>query len=112
VKYDGFCVPAGKLGERAKISSRRGADFTDRFSGIAEAVRGRSADRALIDGGAIVPRDGGRSDFGTPAVWSGNRGRWFRMQPSFTARAIRCAVDDGRARSRRTVDVLSTAIAK
>ena len=53
MKYDGFCVPAGKLGERAKISSRRGADFTDRFSGIAEAVRGLSADRALIDGGAI-----------------------------------------------------------
>jgi hypothetical protein len=29
-----------KQGERVKIWSRRGADFTDRFATIAEAVRG------------------------------------------------------------------------
>jgi bifunctional non-homologous end joining protein LigD len=63
VKHDGFRILARKLGERANVWSRRGADFTDRFSAIAEAVRGLKADRALIDGEAIVMRDDGRSDF-------------------------------------------------
>jgi bifunctional non-homologous end joining protein LigD len=40
---------------------RRGADFTYRFPTIAEAVRGLSADRALIDGEAVVLRDDRRS---------------------------------------------------
>jgi hypothetical protein len=74
------------------------------FPTIAEAVRGESVDRAFIDGEAVVLTGDGRSGFGAPAVWSGHRGRRLRMQPPFTARAIRCAVDDGRARSRRTVD--------
>ena len=47
VKHDGFRILVRKLGERAKVWSRRGADFTDRFLGIAEAVRGLAVDRAL-----------------------------------------------------------------
>jgi hypothetical protein len=47
-----------------QVRSRRGADFTDRFSGVAEAVCGLSVDRALIDGEAVVLRDDGRGDFG------------------------------------------------
>ena len=43
--------------------SRRGADFTERFPAIAEAVRGLPVDQALIDGEAVVFRDDGRSDF-------------------------------------------------
>jgi bifunctional non-homologous end joining protein LigD len=54
VKHDGFRILAHKLGERAKIRSRRGADFTDRFPAIAEAVRGLSADQALNDGGGVA----------------------------------------------------------
>jgi bifunctional non-homologous end joining protein LigD len=38
VKHDGFRVLARKQGERAKIWSRRGMDFTYRFPAIAEAV--------------------------------------------------------------------------
>ena len=64
VKHDGFRVLVRKLGERAKVWSRRGADFTDRFLGIAEAARRLSLDRALVDGEAVVFRDDGRSDFG------------------------------------------------
>jgi bifunctional non-homologous end joining protein LigD len=55
IKHDGFRVLAWKRGERA--------DFTDRFSRIAEAVRGLSADEALIDGEAVIFQDDGRSDF-------------------------------------------------
>ena len=46
-----------------QVWSRRGADFSYRFPGIAEAVRGLSADEALIDGEAVVLRIDGRSDF-------------------------------------------------
>ena len=63
VKHDGFGILARKQGERVKIWSRRGADFTDRFSRIAESVRGLPADEALIDGEAVVFQDDGRSDF-------------------------------------------------
>jgi bifunctional non-homologous end joining protein LigD len=52
-----------KQGERVKVWSRRGADFTDRLSRFADAVRGLSADEALIDGEAVVFRDDGRSNF-------------------------------------------------
>ena len=65
VKHDGFRLLVRKLGERSKVWSRRGADFTDRFSGIAEAVRSLKVDRALIDGEAVVIMDDGRSDFGS-----------------------------------------------
>jgi bifunctional non-homologous end joining protein LigD len=63
VKHDGFRILARKQGER--VWSRRGADFTNRFSMIAEAVRGLSANQALIDGEAVVLRNDGRSDFVT-----------------------------------------------
>ena len=63
VKHDGFRILAHKQGERVTLWSRRGADFTDRFSRIAEAVRGLSAGEALIDGEAVVFQDDGRSDF-------------------------------------------------
>src|SRR6516162_9008892 len=57
VKHDGFQILACKLGERASVWSRCGADFTDRFPAIAETVRGLAVDRALIDGEAVVLRD-------------------------------------------------------
>jgi len=63
VKDGGFRVLARKQRERVLLWSRRGADFTDRFSRIAEAVRGLNADDALIDGEAVVFQDDGRSDF-------------------------------------------------
>jgi bifunctional non-homologous end joining protein LigD len=46
-----------------KLWTRHGTDFTDRFPRIAEAVRGLAAERALIDGEAVVFRPDGRSDF-------------------------------------------------
>jgi bifunctional non-homologous end joining protein LigD len=63
IKHDGFRIIAWKRGDLVKIWSRRAADFTDRFQGIAEAVRGLNANKALIDGEAVVFQDDGRSDF-------------------------------------------------
>jgi bifunctional non-homologous end joining protein LigD len=61
-KHDGFRILAWKRGERVRVWSRRGADFTDRFQRIADAVRGLNVDEALIDGEAVVFQDDGRSD--------------------------------------------------
>jgi bifunctional non-homologous end joining protein LigD len=63
IKHDGFRILAWKQGERVQVWSRRGADLTDRFARIAEAVRGLNADEAMIDGEAVVFQDDGRSDF-------------------------------------------------
>jgi bifunctional non-homologous end joining protein LigD len=63
VKHDGFRILARKQGERVQVWSRRGADFSHRFSAIAEAVRGLACDSALLDGEAVVLRKDGRSDF-------------------------------------------------
>ena len=63
VKHDGFRLLALKDGGRVRLWSRRGADFTDRFLRIAEAVRRLPADRALLDGEAVVFRPDGLSDF-------------------------------------------------
>jgi bifunctional non-homologous end joining protein LigD len=62
IKHDGFRIVALKQGALVKVWSRRVADFTDRFSRIAEAVRGLSVDEAMIDGEAVVFQDDGRSD--------------------------------------------------
>jgi bifunctional non-homologous end joining protein LigD len=63
IKHDGFRILAWKRGERVLVWSRRGADFTDRFQRIADAVRGLPTDEAMIDGEAVVFLDDGRSDF-------------------------------------------------
>jgi bifunctional non-homologous end joining protein LigD len=63
VKFDGFRLLGFKDGERVKLWSRRGADFTSRFPRIAEAVRGLSVERTLLDGEAVVLRADGQSDF-------------------------------------------------
>jgi ATP-dependent DNA ligase len=64
VKHDGWRILASKQGERVQLWTRHGAAFKDRFSRIAEAVHGLGADEALIDGEAVLLRDGGGSDFG------------------------------------------------
>jgi bifunctional non-homologous end joining protein LigD len=63
IKHYGFRVLALNDGERLKVWSRRGADFTDRFAKMAEAVGGLHCAEALIDGEAVVLRADGRSDF-------------------------------------------------
>jgi bifunctional non-homologous end joining protein LigD len=63
VKHDGYRILARKQGERVTLWTRRGTDYTDKLSGIAQAVRRLRADEALIDGEAVVFRPDGHSDF-------------------------------------------------
>jgi ATP-dependent DNA ligase len=63
VKHDGFRLLGFKDGARVKLWSRSGADLTGKFPRIAEAVRGLPAERALVDGEAVVFRPDGLSHF-------------------------------------------------
>jgi bifunctional non-homologous end joining protein LigD len=62
VKHDGYRIIARRSGERIRLWSRHMTDFTDRFTGIAAAMRNLPTD-ALLDGEAVVLRPDGHSDF-------------------------------------------------
>jgi bifunctional non-homologous end joining protein LigD len=62
IKFDGYRIIACENGDRVRLWTRRGTDYTDKFPGIAAAVRSLGADQA-VDGEAIVLRSDGRSDF-------------------------------------------------
>jgi bifunctional non-homologous end joining protein LigD len=63
VKHDGFRTIARKQGDRVDVWSRHGAEFTDRFPNIAEAIRSLPVGRVLIDGEAVAFHSDGHSDF-------------------------------------------------
>ncbi|MGY6707264.1 MAG: DNA ligase D [Rhizobiaceae bacterium] len=63
LKYDGYRTLIAIAGGKARIFTRNGKDWTDRFPGIAEAAAALDTDGTLIDG-EIVAFDGkGRTDF-------------------------------------------------
>jgi ATP-dependent DNA ligase len=49
-KYDGDRILAYKEGAKVRLLSRNGKDRTDRFPGIAAAIRGLHSDTLLLDG--------------------------------------------------------------
>lgn len=64
IKYDGYRVLAAVAGETVAIRTRNGLDWTDRFPGIADAVRALACQSAQIDGEMAVADKDGRTDFG------------------------------------------------
>jgi bifunctional non-homologous end joining protein LigD len=64
VKYDGYRALVAVAGGKAKVFTRSGLDWTDKFPGIAEAAAGLPIGSALIDG-EIVAFKQGRPDFST-----------------------------------------------
>ena len=63
IKYDGYRLLARKDGDRVRLTTRSGKDWTERFPGIARAVGGLKAKRALLDGEAVVFDAAGVSRF-------------------------------------------------
>ena len=57
-------IVARRQGERVRLWTRHGSDFTDRLPRVAEAVLGLPAENALIDGEAVAFRPDGQSEFG------------------------------------------------
>ena len=64
VKYDGYRALIAVGGGKAKVFTRSGLDWTDKFAGIADAAAALDVGSALIDGEIVAFKDG-RPDFST-----------------------------------------------
>ena len=64
IKFDGYRIQARIEGDRVRLLTRTGLDWTDRFgTQVAEALAGLKVDAALIDGEIVVETANGASDF-------------------------------------------------
>jgi bifunctional non-homologous end joining protein LigD len=63
IKHDGFRVIARKDGERVRLYSRPGKDFTHRFPLIVETLAGLRVRSCIIDGEAVACDDSGVASF-------------------------------------------------
>ncbi|WP_419807448.1 DNA ligase D [Sphingomonas sp.] len=72
VKYDGYRALIAIGGGKAKVFTRSGLDWTNKFAGVAEAAAALPVASALIDGEIVAFKDG-RPDFSTlkDAIGSG-----------------------------------------
>ncbi|MDF2901473.1 MAG: ATP-dependent ligase, partial [Phenylobacterium sp.] len=64
VKYDGYRAVIAVGGGTAKVYTRNGLDWTDKFQAIADAAAALPVDSALLDGEIVAFKDG-RPDFST-----------------------------------------------
>ena len=63
IKHDGYRFICRRDGDRVRVFSRRGLDWTDRVPSIVAAMRSLRARTATLDGEAVVARDDGVTDF-------------------------------------------------
>lgn len=64
MKFDGYRVQVAAAGDRARLHTRNGHDWTAHFPAIVTAAAALDLDGALIDGEVVVIDREGRSDFG------------------------------------------------
>jgi bifunctional non-homologous end joining protein LigD len=69
VKYDGYRLLACKAGGEARLYTRRGHDWTDRFGPIASAIARLGARECVVDGEACVVDAAGRPSFAALQEW-------------------------------------------
>jgi bifunctional non-homologous end joining protein LigD len=63
VKFDGYRCQPHKTGDEANIFSKNGRDFTNRFTGIRDALLTLPCKSAIIDGEVVACREDGAPDF-------------------------------------------------
>jgi ATP-dependent DNA ligase len=63
IKHDGFRIIARKDGERVRLYSRPGNDFTRRFPLIVETLARLRSRSCIIDGEAVACDDNGVASF-------------------------------------------------
>jgi bifunctional non-homologous end joining protein LigD len=63
IKHDGYRLIARKTGDRVRLFTRRGYDWTERYPLIAKAVAALPAGSATIDGEAVCCDESGLSVF-------------------------------------------------
>jgi bifunctional non-homologous end joining protein LigD len=76
MKYDGYRCLLAVGGGEAKVYTRSGLDWSDKFPEIVEAARGIECDSALIDGEIVKLDDKGNTGFSAlqQAISEGGRG--------------------------------------
>ena len=76
VKHDGYRLMIAVQDRRARVLTREGHDWTDRFPSLADAAAALPAEAVLLDCEAVAPGPGGVSDFGAlqTALSEGRRG--------------------------------------
>ena len=76
MKYDGYRCLLAIADGKARIYTRSGLDWTDRFPEIAAAARALPVRSALLDGEIVAVDDKGKTDFGAlqQAIGEGGRG--------------------------------------
>jgi bifunctional non-homologous end joining protein LigD len=63
IKHDGFRLMARRNGDRVRLYTRRGYDWSDRYPSIVEAISSLDASSALIDGEAVWCGKSGIAEF-------------------------------------------------
>ncbi|SPF49651.1 conserved hypothetical protein [Syntrophobacter sp. SbD1] len=63
IKYDGYRILCRLSGGRARLFSRNGKEWTDRFSEVAGAAAGIAVESAFLDGEVAFVDQHGRTDF-------------------------------------------------
>jgi bifunctional non-homologous end joining protein LigD len=63
IKYDGYRLEVWRDGERVRLFTRRGFDWTERYPWIVQAARRLPVARFLIDGEVVVSGEDGVADF-------------------------------------------------
>jgi bifunctional non-homologous end joining protein LigD len=76
MKYDGYRCLLGVGGGKAKVYTRSGLDWSDKFPEIAEAAASLQCDSALLDGEIVALDDKGNTGFSAlqQAISEGGRG--------------------------------------
>jgi len=76
MKYDGYRCLLALAGGRARIYTRKGLDWTDKFPEIAEAAGAIDCDSALLDGEIVALDEKGNTGFSAlqQAISEGGRG--------------------------------------
>jgi len=76
MKYDGYRCLLALAGGRARIYTRKGLDWTDKFPEIAEAAAAIQCDGALLDGEIVALDEKGNTGFSAlqEAISQGGRG--------------------------------------
>jgi bifunctional non-homologous end joining protein LigD len=64
VKFDGYRAISAVRGEKARIFTRGGLDWTSHFPSVARALSRLDLDGALLDGEIVAIDEQGRNDFG------------------------------------------------
>ena len=63
IKLDGYRVQVHLANEAARVFTRRGHDWTNRFQKVANDAWHLKASGAIIDGEIVVPADDGTTDY-------------------------------------------------